>query len=309
MNKAILKIGSRGSKLALYQAYQVEKKIKQNFPEMATEVVIIKTKGDIILDVALSKIGDKGLFTKELEVDLHNGEIDMAVHSLKDMPTNLPEGLMLGAVLERGEINDAFVSAGKVPLKEFTASQRIATSSLRRIAALKHINPHFNIVDIRGNVLTRLQKMKEGYCDALIMAATGLRRLGLEENITEILPPEKMIPAVGQGAIGIEVRQNDGATAHILEKINHMPTWHAITAERAFMHTLQGGCQVPIGCYTIIENGQMKLTGFVASPDGVRYVGNEMEGSVDQALALGKQLAILIAGQGGNEILKEIRNS
>lgn len=309
MSNVNIRIGSRGSKLALYQANHVKEKLEEAFPDISTEIIIIKTKGDKILDVALSKIGEKGLFTKELEVELHNGEIDMAVHSLKDMPTELPGGLMLGAVLERGEINDALVCASGKRLNELTSKDRIATSSLRRIAGLLNYNSSFNTVDIRGNVITRLQKMKEGYCDAMIMAATGLRRLGLDEHITEIISPDIIMPAVGQGAIGIEIRENDEATSDIMEKINHPSTWMSITGERAYMKKLQGGCQVPVGCFSFIDNDELTLKGFVASLDGKQYIRDEIKGPLNEALQLGENLAEIIQGKGGDRILNEIRKS
>ena len=309
MNKRTIKIGTRGSQLALYQAYRVKKELQQLFPEINPEIIIIKTKGDKILDVALSKIGDKGLFTKELEVALINGNIDMAVHSLKDMPTELPQGLKLGAVLERGEINDAVVSLTNKTLKTLDSSHKIATSSLRRIAGILNFNPDFNIVDIRGNVNTRLQKMKDGYCDAMIMAATGLKRLGLEEYISEIISPEILIPAVSQGAIGIETRENDNDTVLLMQKINHLNTWISITAERAYMNKLQGGCQIPVGCYSKITENQLTLKGFVASIDGKKYLKQEISGNYSEAKELGITLAENILNLGGDKILNDIRNS
>jgi len=309
MSDNTIKIGTRGSKLALYQANRVKEELDLHFPEIKSEIVVINTKGDKILDVALSKIGDKGLFTKELEVALMNGEIHMAVHSLKDMPTELPEGLKLGAVLERGEINDAFVSRDKRPLKEFSEKEKIATSSLRRVAGLLHLNPRLKIVDIRGNVQTRLKKMKEGYCDAMIMAAAGLKRLGLEEHITEIIPTDVIIPAVGQGTIGIEVKKNDGTIEGLLKKLNHHRTWRIIMAERAFMRRLQGGCQVPAGCYSEIKDSILTLNGFVASLDAKQYLSDKVSGSLLDSKHLGMQLADKLIDKGGDRILKEIRES
>lgn len=307
MTKKTIRIGTRGSKLALYQAHRMQDELKATFPEISSEIVIIKTKGDKILDIALSKIGDKGLFTKELEVALMAGEIDLAVHSLKDMPTQLPEGLILAAVLERGEVNDAFVSLNKRPLREFGPADKIATSSLRRIAGLKHINPDLNIVDIRGNVITRIQKMKDGYCDAMIMAATGLRRLGLDEHITEVLPVETIMPAIGQGAIGIEVVEKNKEIQDVLLSINHNPTWMSITAERAFMKSLQGGCQVPIGCFSTINNNELTLEGFVASVDGKDFLKEKVVGNLDSLAKIGIDLAEKIRDLGGDAILAKVR--
>ena len=233
----------------------------------------------------------------------------MAVHSLKDMPTALPEGLILGAVLERGEINDAFVSLKYKSLNELTTKDKIATSSLRRIAGLLHLKPNLNIVDIRGNVITRLEKMKEGYCDAMIMATTGLRRLGLQSYIAEIIAPEIIIPAVGQGAIGIEINEKDEETKEIISQINHSNTWNSIVAERAFMHTLEGGCQVPVGCYTSLTGDEIKITGFVASLDGKQYIKQELSGNIINAEEIGTKLANQIISLGGKQILNAIRKS
>lgn len=307
MSQQSIKIGTRGSQLALYQANYIKDLLESTFPKLQVTLVIIKTKGDKILDTALSKIGDKGLFTKELEVALLNNEVDVAVHSLKDMPTELPEGLKLGAVVERGDIADALVSKNHIPLKELTKNHKIATSSLRRKANLLHHNPSLQIVDIRGNVNSRLQKMEDGHCDAMIMAAAGLKRLGLEKYITEILPVNTFIPAVSQGAIGIESRENDEATDAVLKAITHQLTWQAVSAERAFMNTLEGGCQVPVGCVSTIKDKELKLKGFVASVDGSTYLCEEFTGSLENAVEAGKTLAEMLIEQGGANILKEIR--
>lgn len=216
-------VGTRGSKLALYQANKVKEELEVQYPKLTVEIKVIKTKGDKILDVALSKIGDKGLFTKELEVALLSKEIDLAVHSLKDLPTDLPDDFKVGAVLERADFRDALVSKGGVKLCELKTSHKIATSSLRRIAGLKKINPDFEIVDIRGNVNTRLQRMEDGHCDAMVMAAAGLQRLGLDHYITEILEPDGFIPAVAQGAIAVETCAGDDRTNNLLQAINHEP--------------------------------------------------------------------------------------
>lgn len=293
--------------MALYQAELVKSKIEDLNLKIEVEIVIIKTKGDEILDIALSKIGDKGLFTKELEVALHNGGIDIAVHSLKDLPTELSTESKLGAVLERADFRDALVSRDHRKLSEFTPTDKIATSSLRRKAGLLKINKELQIVDIRGNVNTRLKKMEDGYCDAIIMAAAGLQRLGLESYITEILEPEVMIPAVSQGVIAIEARKNDDYITSICNKLNHEPTWKTIVAERAFMNTLQGGCQIPVGCYTKVVGESFEITGFVASVDGQTYLKEHLKGLVSDAETMGKQLASKLLSLGGDVILKEIR--
>ncbi len=302
-------IGTRGSKLALYQAHKVKDELERYYPDLTVEIKIIQTKGDKILDVALSKIGGKGLFTKELEVALVAGEIDMAVHSLKDLPTELPTEFVIGAILERGDCRDALVSKDGLKLNQLTKNHRIATSSLRRVAGLKKINADFEIVDIRGNVGTRLQKMEDGYCDAMIMAAAGLQRLGLEEYITEMLEPKDFIPAVAQGAIAVETRSGDQKVNILLQAINHVPTQQMVTAERAFMRTLEGGCQVPVGAYTSVKNGIIMLTGFVSSLDGTNYLKQCMSGPNVKAKELGEDLAQILIERGANEILNEVRNN
>ena len=302
-------IGTRGSKLALYQAHKVKDELEQCYSELTVEIKIIHTKGDKILDVALSKIGGKGLFTKELEVALVAGEIDMAVHSLKDLPTDLPTEFAIGAILERGDYRDALVSKDGLKLNQLTKNHKIATSSLRRVAGLKKINPDFEIVDIRGNVGTRLQKMEDGYCDAMIMAAAGLQRLGLEKYITEVLEPKDFIPAVAQGAIAVETRSDDQRVNTLLQAINHVPTQQMVTAERTFMRTLEGGCQVPVGAYTSVKNGIIMLTGFVSSLDGTNYLKQCMSGPNVKAKELGEDLAQILIERGANEILNEIRNN
>ena len=303
-----IKIGTRGSKLALYQAFLVQEELQKNFPEIIFILEIIKTKGDQILDVALSKIGDKGLFTKEMETALFNGEIDMAVHSLKDLPTKFPEGAKLGAVLKRGDIRDALISLDGRKIKDLTSDDVIATSSLRRKAQLLRINPDFKIIEIRGNVNTRIRKMLEGYCDVMVMAGAGLQRLEMGEYISELFDPELMIPACSQGAIAVEIRENDPETEALLSKINHRKTFLATEAERTFLGTLEGGCQIPVGSYTSIEGDKFKITGFISSIDGTKFLRESAEGEISQAVYLSAKLAKNLFNGGGAEILKEIRN-
>ena len=307
--KKTIRIGTRGSQLALYQAKKVKATLEKIFPELQVELKIIKTKGDKILDVALSKIGDKGLFTKEIENELLDGRVDLAVHSLKDLPTTLPEGLKLGAVLERGEFRDALVSKNGKKLADLQAGDVIATSSLRRIAGLLKLNNQITIKDIRGNVNSRLKKMEEGYCDAMIMAAAGLQRLGLEEYITEIIDPEVIMPAVSQGAIAIETRLNDPEIDALMEKINHTETWNAITAERAFLARLEGGCQVPLGCFSKVQNGILNLGGFVASVDGKKFIKQNISGEISKGAEIGIQLAENMLEEGAGEILSQIKST
>jgi hydroxymethylbilane synthase len=307
VNKTI-RIGTRGSKLALYQAYLVQEELQKHYPDTKFIIDIIKTKGDKILDVALSKIGDKGLFTKEMEDALFNGDIDMAVHSLKDLPTKFPEGAKLGAVLKRGDIRDALISLDGRKIGELTAEDVIATSSLRRKAQLLRINKDFKIIEIRGNVNTRIRKMQEGYCNAMVMAGAGLQRLEMGEYISELFDPEVMIPACSQGAIAVEIRDNDPFTEELVSRISHPGSFIATEAERTFLGTLEGGCQIPVGSYTKIEGDKFKITGFISSIDGTRFIKDTAEGDINQAVYLSAKLARTLYSRGGDEILKEIRS-
>ncbi|WP_372776735.1 hydroxymethylbilane synthase [Mangrovibacterium sp.] len=307
MSNTTIKIGTRGSKLALWQASQVKTAISAAFPDLNVETVVIKTKGDIILDVSLSKIGDKGLFTKEIETALLNGEIDLAVHSLKDLPTELPEGLCLGGMLPRGEVRDVFISKDGRKLNEMTANDRIATSSLRRKAQVLAYNPKLNIVDIRGNVDTRLNKMNDGHCDALLMAGAGIIRLGYDKHITELLDPAIVLPAVSQGAVAIEIREDDEHIQRIIDAISDEKTWNTTMAERWLLRTLEGGCQVPVACYSELKNDQLTLTGLVASVDGTKLIRKQISCSIEEASEKAIELAEAILADGGKEILDEIR--
>ncbi len=309
MKNNTLTIGTRGSQLAMYQANSVKETVQRAHPDLHIEVKIIKTKGDKILDVALSKIGDKGLFTKELEVELLQNNIDIAVHSLKDLPTQFPEGLTLGGVLQRGEFRDALVHINGKKLDELHSEDVVATSSLRRRALLLKHNPNLKIVDIRGNVNTRLQKMQNGHCTAMIMAAAGLQRVGLDHLITEILDPEKFIPAVSQGAIAMEVRDQDTDLLNILHPAIHQPTLQAVLAERTFLRLLEGGCQVPIGCFTQIKDNHFRIKGFVSSLNADKVLLEELTGHPDQSIKLAEQLAGSFIRKGSEQILEEIRNN
>lgn len=307
MSNNTIKIGTRGSKLALWQAEQVKAVISAAFPDLIIETVIIKTKGDIILDVSLSKIGDKGLFTKEIETALINGEIDLAVHSLKDLPTELPEGLCIGGMLPRGEVRDVFISKDGRKLSEMTSNDRIATSSLRRKAQLLAYNPDLKIVDIRGNVDTRLKKMEEGHCDALLMAGAGIIRLGYDSYITELLDPTVVLPAVSQGAVAIEIRDEDERIQRIIDAIADEETWNTTMAERWLLRTLEGGCQVPVACYSEVKNDQLRLTGLVASIDGKQVIRKSVSCPIDEGSEKAIELAVSILEEGGKEILDQIR--
>lgn len=304
-----IRIGSRKSQLALVQTHWVREQLQKSFPDISFEVHTMSTQGDNILDVALAKIGDKGLFTKELEVGMINQEIDFAVHSLKDLPTNLPAGLTLAAITERENPADALVVHEKYKDKQIDTLPEgavIGTSSLRRLAQLRNKFPHFIFKDVRGNLNTRLAKLDSGDYDGLILAAAGLERLGMSDRIHQILPKEISLHAVGQGALGIECRADDSEVISLLKAIEHPQTRDRCLAERAFLRDLEGGCQVPIGVNTEINGETLTLTGIVASVDGQNLVKDTVTGAVNQAEALGTELANLLREQGAQEILDVI---
>lgn len=304
-----IRIGSRKSQLALVQTYWVRDQLQQSFPDIVFEVHTMSTQGDKILDVALAKIGDKGLFTKELEVGMLNQEIDFAVHSLKDLPTNLPEGLALAAVTKRENPADALVLHEKykgLTIEQLPEGAVIGTSSLRRLAQLRHKFPHLAFKDVRGNLNTRMAKLDAGEYDALILAVAGLERLGMSDRIHQILPAEVSLHAVGQGALGIECRADDVELIALLKAIEDPETRDRCLAERAFLRDLEGGCQVPIGVNTEIKDGQLTLTGIVASVDGQKLVKDTVTGTTTNAEALGTELANILRAQGAQEILEEI---
>ncbi|MBH8551758.1 hydroxymethylbilane synthase [Nostocaceae cyanobacterium CENA357] len=304
-----IRIGSRKSQLALVQSYWVQEQLQKSFPEISFEVHTMSTQGDKILDVALAKIGDKGLFTKELEVGMLNHEIDFAVHSLKDLPTNLPEGLTLAAITERENPADALVVHEKHKDKQIDtlpAGAVIGTSSLRRLAQLRNLFPHFTFKDVRGNLNTRMNKLDAGEYDALILATAGLQRLGMGDRIHQILPKEVSLHAVGQGALGIECRADDTELISLLKAIEHPETRDRCLAERAFLRILEGGCQVPIGVNTEINGENLTLTGIVASVDGQKLVKDSLTGRASNPEALGAELAQILRQQGAQEILSEI---
>lgn len=304
-----IRIGSRKSQLALVQTYWVKDQLQKAFPDRTFEVHTMSTQGDKILDVALAKIGDKGLFTKELEVGMINSEIDFAVHSLKDLPTRLPEGLILGCVTERENPADALVVHEKHKDKQLDTLPEgavIGTSSLRRLAQLRHHYPHLSFKDVRGNLNTRLAKLDAGEYDALILAAAGLQRLDMADRIHQVIPAEISLHAVGQGALGIECRADDSEILTLLKALEHQPTAYRCYAERAFLRELEGGCQVPIGVNTVLEGDTLTLTGIVASLDGKRLVKDAISGAATTAEQLGTDLAKRMREQGAQEILNEI---
>lgn len=304
-----IRIGSRKSQLALVQTHWVQEQLQQRFSDRKFEVHTMSTQGDKILDVALAKIGDKGLFTKELEVGMLQGEIDFAVHSLKDLPTRLPEGLILGCVTEREDPADALVVHAQhqgSKLESLPEGAVIGTSSLRRLAQLRHHYPHLTFKDIRGNLNTRLQKLDAGEYDAIVLAVAGLRRLGMAERIHQVIPSDVSLHAVGQGALGIECRSEDAEILELLKALEHQPTAYRCYAERAFLRELEGGCQVPIGVNTSLDGDQLTLIGMVASLDGKRLVKDSVTGNATDAETLGTQLAHQLRQQGAGEILSEI---
>lgn len=305
MNKSFI-IGTRGSLLALYQANLVKLLLEKALPNLAVSIEIIKTIGDKILDVPLAKIGDKGVFTKELEVALVNKQIDIAVHSLKDLPTALPAGICLGAVLQRGEVRDVLISKTKQSFMELPAGAVIGTSSLRRISQVLYIRPDLKIVDMRGNVDSRIKKLAAGVCDAIILAGAGVIRLNYSEKITQYFESDIMIPAVSQGIIGIESREGDERVNQVLQHINHTLTYKTALAERAFLRSLEGGCQVPIGCITTM-NETFSITGFIADCDGSFLIKQTLFGSLEDAEQIAVTLANKLLELGGKEILKRIK--
>ncbi len=300
-------IGTRASKLALWQSEHIKEKLQQHFPGLSIEVKKIQTTGDKILDSPLAKIGDKGLFTKQIEVALLDGEIDLAVHSLKDLPTAIPEGLTIGAITRREDPRDAFVSKNGVTLDDLPPGAFVATSSLRRRAQLLAHRPDICLEDIRGNVDTRLSKLEANEnLSAIILANAGLTRMGFEKRITHLLQTDVMLPAVGQGALGIEIRQDDQRVREIVATQDHVETRAGTLAERALLAKLEGGCQVPIGAYGRVENEALILDGLVASLDGTTVFRDRVEGSIDAPEALGLKLAEMLIGQGADEVLAQI---
>ena len=304
-----IRIGSRKSQLALVQTYWVQEQLQKHFPERQFEVETMSTQGDKILDVALAKIGDKGLFTKELEVGMLEESIDLAVHSLKDLPTKLPDGLVLGCVTERVNPADALVVNAQHQDKQLDSLPEgaiIGTSSLRRLAQLRHYYPHLTFKDVRGNVNTRLAKLDAGEYDGIILAVAGLQRLGMGDRIHQVIPSDISLHAVGQGALGIECRANDAEVLEILKVLEDIPSRDRCLAERAFLRELEGGCQVPIGVNTQLENDILTLTGLVASLDGQQLLKESISGPAPQAEQLGEDLAQKLRKEGAGEILAAI---
>ncbi len=300
-----LRIGTRASQLALWQANWVKSELEKRYPGMTVSLVKIKTTGDKILDVPLAQVGGKGLFVKEIEEAMLRGEIDIAVHSMKDVPTEFPEGLGLYCITEREDPRDAVISRG-VKFADLPQGARVGTSALRRQAQLLKVRPDLEMVVIRGNVETRIKKLDSEKLDAVILAAAGLKRLGFTDKVTEYLSTDLSIPAIGQGALGIECRLDNEAVKETIAFFNHPDTAHAVRAERALLWRCEGGCQVPIAAFGKVIGDELTLTGFVASVDGKRSVKESIAGPAVNGEKLGIALAERLLKAGAHEILSEV---
>ncbi len=304
--RSTLIIGTRGSQLALWQAEWVQRQLKQIAPDISVVLKRIQTSGDKIQDVPLAKVGGKGLFVKEIEEALLKNDIDLAVHSMKDMPAVLPSGLHIICIPEREDPRDALLAGDKKKLDALPLGARVGTSSLRRQAQLLHVRPDLQIKMLRGNVDTRLRKLQENHFDAIVLAASGLKRLGWDEHITECLPVDVSLPAIGQGALGIEGREDDGFVRNLVSRLEHQPTRVTVTAERALLKRLEGGCQVPIAGHAVLQGESLTLDGLVISLDGKRYVRYALSGSMSEAESLGTKVAEGLLDRGAQPILQEI---
>jgi len=315
MTKNKVVIGTRASKLALWQAEWVKAELERLNPGLQVELNRIKTTGDKILDVPLAKVGGKGLFVKEIEEALLRGEADLAVHSMKDVPTEFPEGLHLAVICEREDPRDAFIaplqgSTFTVPsFRQLPAGATLGTSSLRRSSQLLSIRPDLRIVQLRGNLETRFRKLDEGQFDAMILAAAGVKRLGWAQRITEVIEPSVSLPAIGQGAIGIECRTDDEFIRSLIAPLNHKETSICVRAERALLKRLQGGCQVPIAAYAVIKDGRLVMDGLVGSVTGDRIIKEHLEGKIEDAETIGITLGEKLLSMGADKILAEVYNS
>lgn len=298
-----IRIATRQSPLALWQANHVAALLRGLDPSLQVDLLEMTTEGDRFLSAPLAVIGGKGLFVKEIEQALIDRRADVAVHSLKDMTAHLPPGLILGAIPEREDPRDAWVSPGGIPFAQTPRGAKVGTSSLRRTCQLRERRPDLEVVSIRGNVQTRLRRTVEQGLSGCVLALAGLRRLELEGHITEVLPPEASLPAVGQGALAVECRDDDSAVRALLAKLDHAPSRAAVMAERAFLSRLEGGCSVPLAGYATLEGGGLRLRGLIGEPDGSRVVRGERRGGLQEGEALGLALAEELLGQGGREIL------
>lgn len=306
--RTTLRIGTRASLLAVTQSTWIKKQIEAMHPQVQVDLVKITTRGDKILDVPLAKVGGKGLFVKEIEDALLAGEVDLAVHSMKDVPAELPDGLHIGIIPVRETPFDAYLSTKYPTLDTLPAGAKVGTSSLRRKSQLAALRPDLNIVDLRGNIDTRLRKLDEGLYDAIILAAAGLNRLGLQHRITASLAADRMLPAISQGALGIELRRDDHELLAGLQFLHDQRTAIAVTAERAFLLKLEGGCQVPIAAHATVQDQTVSLIGLIASVDGSNIIQDSISGAVDQAHELGTKLAESLLARGGKGILDAVYN-
>ena len=299
-------IGTRGSPLALWQANHIKGRLERQYPGLSVAIKTIQTQGDKILDTPLAMVGGKGLFVKEIEKELIDGTVDLAVHSMKDVPTQLPDELEISVIPQREDPRDAFLARTVKTIEDLPKGARVGTSSLRRQAQLLSRRPDLSIVSLRGNVGTRIRKMTENNLDAIILAAAGLIRMEQAELITRYLGPEEFVPAVSQGALGIETRKADQATRDLVMFMNHTPTAQAVAAERAFLARLEGGCQVPIAGHATIADGRLTLAGLVGAVDGTELIRDTIAGRAEDGAALGLALAEKILGLGGERILAKV---
>lgn len=305
--KRRLVLGSRGSRLALWQANYVKKLLGEEYGDLSVTIKVIETTGDKSRKMPLAEIGGKALFIKEIEEQLLAEKIDIGVHSMKDLPVVLPKGLVIGVILKRDDARDVFVSRKYDSLLHLPKKARIGTSSLRRQAQLKNFRPDLEIMPLRGNVETRLRKLGQGNLDAIILSAAGLTRIGLAGKITEYLPTTLMLPAAGQGAIGLEVREEAHDARRLIDTLNDIETVHCLQAERAFLKKVEGDCRAPIGAYAEVDGQTLKVTGVVASVDGRELIRDRLEGNIRDAVSLGEQLAKSLFAQGAREILRSCK--
>ena len=301
-----LRIGTRGSQLALYQANWVRERLVQAHPDLNVTLLTIKTTGDKIQDAPLARIGGKGLFVKEIEEALIQKRVDLAVHSIKDVPAELPKELYLSAITKREDPRDVFISKDGKNMRELRQGAKIGTSSLRRQAQLLHFRKDLELIPLRGNLDTRLKKLEKEDLDGIVLAMAGVKRLGFESRITEIIPVETSLPAIGQGALGIETRKRDRDVEEQIRFLNDLPSVIAVSAERAFLKKLEGGCQVPIAAFAQVIDSNVSIDGLVGTIDGKRLVKHHLEGPADQAEFLGTELAQILLRKGAKEILEEV---
>jgi hydroxymethylbilane synthase len=302
----IVRIGTRGSPLAIWQAEWVRSELLARHPENVVELVKIKTTGDKITDVPLAKVGGKGLFVKEIETALLEGRIDLAVHSMKDVPAEFPDGLGIGSVPERENPLDVLIARTAKSFDALPKGARIGSSSLRRGAQVQHARPDMTVHPLRGNLDTRIRKLETEKLDAIILAAAGVRRLGMKDLITEYLPESIMLPAIGQGALAIEVREDDQEIQGLVKTLDHRETRLAVESERAFLNRVEGGCQVPVAAHAKVHGDRIEVTGLIAELDGSAVLRQKVEGPLARHIELGVELADALLGQGGKRILEEI---